>query len=162
MKRNILLSLLLISMMPLAQAQLKAKAACGPFSVDVLNGTVDNVKPNFTHDEIKLKYPCFTSEEQKDSKCGTALFFKDRDIYFYTERQYIEIGPSFKGKMSLPILNASRGSLFKWLGNPTIKDSNWDAFQTQYGTLVLHYNSANKVKLIQFSTKGTDELSLCQ
>jgi hypothetical protein len=59
-------------------------------------------------------------------------------------------------------LGAKRETLFKWLGNPKIADSEWDAFQMAYGTLVLHYNNAGKVKLIQFSSKSMDVLSLCE
>jgi hypothetical protein len=162
MKKTILSFLFLLAMLQFATAQLKAKPTCGPFSVDVLNGMVDNLKADFNVEQIKEKLPCFTSEEQTSSKCGSALFYKDRDIYFYVQRQYVEIGANFKGKLSIPLLGAARGSLFKWLGNPQIKDPNWDAFQMQYGTLVLHYNTAGKVKLIQFSTKGTDQLSLCE
>jgi len=162
MKRTILSFIISFAMVQFANAQLKAKPSCGAFSVDVLNGTVDNIKPDFNVEQIKGKLPCFTSEEQTTYKCGSALFYKDRDIYFYVQRQYIEIGPDFKGKLSIPLLGASRGSLFKYLGNPAIKDPNWDAFQMSYGTLVLHYNSAGKVILIQFSTKGTETLNLCE
>jgi hypothetical protein len=162
MKKTILSFLFSLAILQFATAQLKAKPNCGSFSVDVLNGMVDNVKPDFNIEQIKDKMPCFTSEEQTSSKCGSVLLFKDRDIYFYVQRQYVEIGPNFKGKLSIPLMGAARGSLFKSLGNPKIKDPNWDAFQMQYGTLVLHYNSAGKVNLIQFSTKGTEELSLCE
>jgi hypothetical protein len=163
MKRTILSFLYFIALLPLANAQLKAKPSCGAFSVDILNGTIDNVKPDFNMDQVKEKFPCFTGEDQETSgKCGSALFYKDKDMKFYVKRQYIEIGPGFKGKLSIPLMGASRGSLFKYFGNVKIKDAGWDAFQMSYGTLVLHYNSANKVNLIQFSTKGTDELNLCE
>ena len=59
-------------------------------------------------------------------------------------------------------MGANRNSLFKWLGNPKIKDVNWDAYQTQYGTLVLHFNKAGKINLIQFSKLNTDVLTLCE
>ena len=162
MKITIFSFLFLVAMLHFANAQLKAKPSCGPFLVDVLNGTVDNMKPDYDIEQIKVKLPCFTSEEQATFKCGRALFYKDRDIYIYVQRQYVEIGPAFKGKLSIPLMGANRGSLFKWLGNPVMKDPGWDAFQMSYGTLVLHYTSLGKVKLIQFSTKGTDELSLCE
>lgn len=162
MKKAILAFILSFAVLQLVNGQLKAKPSCGAFSVDVLNGTVDNVKPDFNAEQIKEKFPCFTSEEQTSYKCGSALFYKDRDISFYVQRQYVEIGPAFKGKLSVPLQGAARGSLFKWLGNPAIKDPNWDAFQMSYGTLVLHYNSAGKVILIQFSTKGTETLNLCE
>ena len=163
MQKVILLSLAFIAFTSFATAQLKAKPSCGEFSVDILNGTVDNAKPDFVLEQIKAKFPCFTSEDQEATgKCGSALFYTDKDIKFYVKRQYIEIGPAFKGKLSIPVMGAARGSLFKYFGNPKVKDTGWDAFQTQYGTLVLHYNSAGKVNLIQFSTKTTDELNLCE
>jgi hypothetical protein len=163
MKKITLLIPALICISCLASAQLKAKPSCGTLSVDILNGTVDNVKPDFPIEELKEKFPCFTSEEQEATgKCGSALFFKDRDIKFYIKRQYVEIGPAFKGRLSIPLMGAARGSLFKYFGNVKIKDSKWDAYEMAYGTLVLHYNNANKVNLIQFSTKGTDALNLCE
>ncbi|HLK30168.1 MAG TPA: hypothetical protein VKT28_16420 [Puia sp.] len=162
MRKAILLSLAFICISYFASAQLKAKPSCGEFSVDILNGTVDNAKPDFVLEQIKQKFPCFTSEEKETDKCGSALFYQDKDIKFYIKRQYVEIGPAFKGKMSIPLMGAARGSLFKYFGNVKIKDASWDAYQTQYGTLVLHYNAANKVNLIQFSTKSTEELNLCE
>ena len=144
--------------------QLKAKPSCGIFSVDILNGNVNNMKPDVSAAEIKEKLPCFTSSEEDGSsaKCGGGVFYKDRDIYFYTQRDYVEIGEKFTGKLSIPLMGQSRKNLFQFLGNPKIKDDNWDAFEMAYGTLVLHYNPAGKVKLIQFSTKGVDTLSLCE
>ena len=62
----------------------------------------------------------------------------------------------------MPIMGASRNSFFKTLGNPKIKDDTWDAYQMQYGTLILYYNKANKVRLIQMSTQPTETLSLCE
>ena len=99
------------------------------------------------------------------AKCGGGIFFKDKDLYFYTKRNYVEVGPKFIGKTSFPLLGTKRGSLFTRLGNPKIKDDLWDAYETQYGTLVLHYDvagAAGKVKFLQFSTLGTDQLNLCE
>ena len=147
--------------------QLKAKVKCPEFYVDVLNGTVNGIKPNNTPNEIKEKFPCFTSSEDESNtaKCGGGIYFKDKDISFYTRRDYVEIGPKFAGKTSIPLLGTKRNSLFTKLGNPKIKDDLWDAYETQYGTLVLHYDvagAAGKVKFFQFSTLSTDELNLCE
>lgn len=146
-----------------ASAQLTPKSACPDFVVDILDGTVNGLKTNVNLEEFKLKLPCFSSaeDETSSSKCGGGAFYKDRDLYFYSGRDYVEIGEKFKGKLSLPLIGAKRGSLFKYLGNPKLKDATWDAFQTQYGTLVLHYSSAGKVNKIQFSTKSSETLSLC-
>jgi hypothetical protein len=162
--KKISIFFLAISLWASAQAQLKASPKCGSFVVDILNGNVNSIKPDWTMSEIKDKLPCFTGTEEEGSasKCGGAVFYKDKDVSFYTKRNYIEIGDKFKGQLSIPLMGASRGSLFKWLGNPKMKDEAWDAFEMAYGTLVLHYNSAGKVRLIQMSTKGTDALSLCE
>jgi hypothetical protein len=144
--------------------QLKPKVKCPDFYVDVLNGTVNELKPNDTPDEIKAKFPCFTSaeDESNTAKCGGGIYFKDKDIYFYTKRKYVEIGPKFQGKLSIPLIGAKRNSLFKSLGNPKMKDDQWDAYQMSFGTLVLHYDGTGKVKLIQFSTEPAETLSLCE
>jgi hypothetical protein len=148
----------------LSKAQLKVKPKCGTFEADILDGKINDVRPDFTPGQIKLKLPCFTSEEpeSRTSKCGGEIFYKDRDVYFYTARNYVEIGPNFKGKLSIPLLGAKRGSFFKKLGNPKLKDDGWDAFETQYGCLILYYNPAGIVKMIRFSTKTIDEINLCE
>ena len=146
------------------QAQLKTTANCPTFTVDVLGGKINDLRTTSTVGQIKTAFPCFTSAEDESAtaKCGGGVFFKDKDIYFYTARDYVEIGPNFKGKLSIPLMGAARTSLFKWLGLPKIKDVSWDAFQTEYGILILYYSKANKVNKIQFSVKGTDEIKLCQ
>ena len=145
-------------------AQLKPKPACGAFVVDVLRGTVNGASANFTIGQIKEKLPCPTSEEEesKTAKCGGGIFYKDNDVYFYTQRNYIEIGPAFKGQFSLPVMKSKRGSLYNRLGGPKLKDADWDAYQTQYGTLVLFYNKASVVNKIVITTYSTDELDLCK
>ena len=161
------LIMLFMSFLSVGMGQLKAKVKCPDIYVDVLNGTVNDIKPSYTQLEIKDKFPCFTSaeEETPEAKCGGGIFFKDKDLYFYTKRKYIEVGPKFLGKTSIPILGTKRNSLFSKLGNPKIKDDLWDAYEMQYGTLVLHYDAAGaagKVKFFQFSTLGTDGLNLCE
>jgi len=156
------ISFLLLFVAFSASAQLKAKVSCDEFTVDILSGKVNDIKADFTLETLKAKFPCFTSTAPDDSaKCG-GIFFKDKDLSIFTGRDYIQIGEKFKGKLSMPIMGASRNSFFKTLGNPKIKDDTWDAYQMQYGTLVLHYNKANKVRLIQMSTQPTETLNLCE
>jgi len=161
MKNVILLPLMAACLSP-AFAQLKVKANCNAFSVDLLNGKVNDVRPDFTGAQIKSKFPCFTSEDAETTKCGGVIYYKDRDLKFFTGRDYVEIGPAFKGQLSIPVMGTKRGTLFKYLGNPRLKDTNWDAFETQYGSLVLYYNSASKVNMIRFSTKTLDAIQLCE
>ena len=137
----------------LASAQLKTTTACPVFKVDVLEGKLnDDLSAKSTMGEIKILFPCYSEIAETDAgkKCA-GIFYKDKGIDFYTERDYIEIGQNFKGKLSLPLMGAGRNTLFKWLGYPKIKDVNWDAFQTKYGTLILYYNKVNKIIKLQLS-----------
>jgi hypothetical protein len=148
MKRIVLLFACMIFLITM-KAQLKTTVVCPTFTVNILDGKVNDMRPSYTVDQIKGKLPCYTSFEQESAtaKCGGGVFYKDRDIYFYTARNYIEIGPKFKGKLSIPLMGASRTGLFKWLGNPLIKDVTWDA---------------NKVNKIQFSNESTETIKLCE
>lgn len=143
-------------------AQLKSKTTCPPFEVDILDGKVNGYKANVQAGLIKNKWPCYTSAEGDTTKCGEKVLYKDKGISFYSARHYIEIAEGFKGKLSIPLMGSARGSLFKTLGNPRMKDDTWDAFQTSYGTLILYYNKANKVRMIQLSTEDTGTIRLCE
>ncbi len=116
MKKILFLTAMIMYMINVT-AQLKTTAVCPVFTVDILDGKVNDVLPGYTVAQIKGKLPCFTSaeEESATAKCGGGVFYKDRDIYFYTGRDYVEIGPKFKGKLTVPLMGASRNGLFKWL-----------------------------------------------
>jgi hypothetical protein len=157
----LLSSLLFIA---LCEAQLKTTATCPAFYIDLLDGKINDLRTTATVGQIKEKFPCFSSAENESAsaKCGGGVNYKERDLYFFTERDYVEIGPKFKGKLSIPVMGASRTGLFKWLGHPKIKDAGWDAFTTAYGTLIVYYNKSNKVNKIRFSAKTTDNIQLCE
>jgi hypothetical protein len=147
----------------LACAQLKTTVVCPPFTVNLLEGTVNNkLDCNSTSGEVKKFFPCFTAPEAAAvTGCG-AVLYKDKDIYFFTERNYIEIREKFKGELVPALLGVSHGSLFSLLGTPKIKDVNWDAYQTKYGIMVLYYNKAGKINKLQISTRSTETLKLCE
>ena len=163
MKKVLCLALLVIAV-NVAMSQLVTKTKCPDFVVDILDGRVTGIKSNAQDYDIKKALPCFTSSEPDNStaKCGGGVFYKDKDIYFYTDRDYIQIGPKFKGKMNVALLGAKRNSFFNKLGNPKLSDDTWDAWVMSYGTLVLHYDKSGKVNLIEMSTKSMETLSLCQ
>jgi hypothetical protein len=161
--KSILLILFSFFFFTLASAQLKTEVKCPDIDVDILFGYINHsLTPNANLDQVKAKLPCFTRfEENIKSKCGSTVFYKDQDIYFYVSRNYIEIGPHFKGKLSIPLMGAVRGSLFKTLGDPQIKQPGWDAFKTSYGILILYYDKENKVNKIQISTQSASTIQLC-
>jgi hypothetical protein len=148
------------------KAQLKAKADCNNFllTVDLLDGKVNGMRPNIPLPELKQKLSCSTGieEEGTAAKCGAGVFYKDRDLYFYTDRDYVEIGEKFKGKLSIQLIGKPRNTLFNLLGNPSIKDVSWDAYQMSYGIMVVHFNKTGKINKIQFSTRSADQLNLCE
>lgn len=147
-----------------ATTQLKTTTVCPAFTVDILDGKVNGLEATSTNGQIKKLFPCFTATEEEDAaaKCGGSVFYADKDIYFYTGRDYVEIGEKFKGKLSIQLLGSARNSLFKTLGHPKIKDVNWDAFQTAYGILILYYNKSGRVNKIRFSTQSTESIRLCE
>ncbi len=161
--KNIFLSLLSSLFFTVASAQLKTEVKCPVINVDILNGNVNHIIiPTSNIEQIKKNLPCFTSVEVDiKSKCGSTIFYKDEDIKFFVSRNYIEIGPHFKGVLSVPLLGVSRNSLFNLLGDPQIKQPGWDAFKTSYGILILYYNQQNKVDKIQFSTQSASTIQLC-
>jgi hypothetical protein len=163
MKNIFLLCIALISMRNM-MAQLTVKEKCNAFTVDILDGKVNDLKATASNSDIKTKFPCFTAvdEDGGTSKCGSAVYFKDKDLTFFTQRDYILIGEKFKGQLSIPLMGGKRGSFFKSLGNPKMKDDNWDAFATNYGIIILYYNTASKVNKIIMSTKNTTEISICE
>jgi hypothetical protein len=158
-----LLSFTFILTCQFTTAQLKAKPVCTTFSVDVMEGSVNGLVPRSAIVEIQAALPCFTDMVEKDSvsKCA-GVFYKDKDINFYTGRKYIEIGEKYKGRITPALLGAGRNGLFSLLGYPKLKDAGWDAFQMGYGSLILYYNAAGKINKIQMSSKSIDALKLCE
>lgn len=148
---------------PASNAQLKATPVCPTFSIDVLEGIVSNkLNCNSTSAEVQKLFPCFTGvvEETNGTTCG-GVFYNDKDIYFYTERDYVEIREKFKGVLEPAIMGVNRSQLFKLLGNPKMKDAAWEAYQTRYGTLIIYFDANSKINKIQMSTKPTDSIKLC-
>lgn len=162
--KNLIFFLVSFILVSRVAGQLKTTTLCPPIVVNILAGRINELDPSSTIGEIKSKLPCFSKAEEETggSKCGGGVFYKDRGIDFYTGRDYVEIREKFKGKLSIPLMGASRNNLFKWLGHAKIKDVNWDAFQTAYGTLILYYNKSGKINKIQFSSKSSEAIKLCE
>ena len=161
--KSAILALAIIFSGQLLHAQLTSTPYCPPFNIDILDGTVSGLHPQSPHGDIKNRLPCFTDavDELSSGGCG-GVFFKDKGVYFYTYRDYIDIKANFIGTMSIPLMGMDRKSLFKWLGNPGITDINWETFQMRYGCLVLFFDTYGKVNRVIISSKGAEILRLCE
>lgn len=163
--KKFFIAIILLMTTCMSFAQLKTTTAvCPTFSVDVLEGILNNaVTTKSTLGQVKNFFPCFTEvvEAPTTTKCS-GIFYADKGVYFYNDRGYIEIKENFKGKLIPQLMGVSRNSLFKTLGYPKMKDVSWDAFQTKFGILILYYNKANKINKLQMSYKSTDSIKLCE
>ncbi len=146
-----------------AHAQLKATPVCPTFMVDVLEGHInEKLDCNSTAGEVQKVFPCFSSvTEDAGTTCG-GVMYKEKGIFFYTSRNYIEMTDKFTGKLEPALMGVNRSLLFKLLGNPQIKDAAWEAYQTKYGCMVLYFDDKGKVNKLQISTKKTDSIKLCE
>lgn len=145
------------------KAQLTVKTNCPELVVDVLDGKVNGIKPNMPFPEMKTKFSCYTKAAEADSlKCGGGIFYADKDLYIYTARDYVEVGPKFKGRLTVPLLGADKSKLFNTLGNPKLKDAGWEAYPTSYGILIVYFDKKNKINRLIISTRGTDNIQLCE
>nr|WP_294906055.1 hypothetical protein [uncultured Lacibacter sp.] len=144
-------------------AQLKTKPDCGPITVDVYKGWINEAKPNADPEQIKAKLPCFTSadKEGNESGCGGGVYYDDKGICFYVQRDYVVITEAFKGKFTVPVLGAKVDDLFVRFGNPKVKDTNWEAYTMAYGIMIVYYNMKGVINKVIISTKGVDEIDLC-
>jgi hypothetical protein len=161
--KSILIVIACITISFSVSAQLVSSApVCPTFRADILDGNINKVHPKSTLGEVVKTFPCYTTKVDKDSMECTRVIYADKGVTFFPARNYIEIRDNFKGTMEPALLGKSRGSLFTTLGNPKMKDANWDAYQTQYGTLVVYYNKAGKINKLQMSSRGTDTMKLCE
>lgn len=147
-----------------AKSQLKVKPECATLVADIYKGTVNGAKPNDDPEQIKLKLPCFTSfqKEGNESKCGGGIYYADKGMTVFIQRDYFLFDQNFKGSFSVKLMGTKQGSLFSMLGNPKLKDANWEAYQMAYGTLILYFNTAKQVNKVIMSTKTTDDIQLCE
>lgn len=161
--KHFLAVLLFVVAGTMATAQLKTKSDCGLITVDVHKGWINEVKPNDDPEQIKAKLPCFTSFEKEgnESGCGGGVYYDDKGICFYIQRDYVVITEAFKGKFTVPLFGAKSDDLFVKFGNPKVKDANWEAYQMAFGIMIVYYNMKGTINKVILSTKGVDAIDLC-
>lgn len=145
------------------QSQIINTEKCNSIIVDILDGKVNRARPDFTPDRIRLELPCATSSfmESDTSMCDGRIIYADKHLTFFTQKDYVEIREAYSGKWTIPVMGAAKGSLFNYLGNPKVKQEKFEAYATAYGTLVLYYNDAGKVRLVRMSTNTHEFASFC-
>jgi hypothetical protein len=163
MNKSVLTLLCLLSI-GTSLAQVTQKTKCDGMMVDILDGKVNRTRPDYTPDRIKLDLPCFTSsEDESDSaKCGGFIEYKDKDLIFYTAKDYVEVGPKYNGGWTIRLMGAKKGTLFNQLGNPGFRATDMEGYQTAYGTLLLYYDTKGMVRLVRMVTKPIGLISLCE
>ena len=135
---------------------------CDDLAVDIANGTVGGLSPEATPDEIKARFPCFTgtTSEGGGFNEGGGVFFKNHDMYFYTQRDYIEIRQDFTGVVPDNLLSKGTKQVRNLLGPPisseqssgiengAIVEQVTSTFQTPYGRLVV-VSTPSRVRMVQ-------------
>ena len=134
------------------QAQSTAEDEKNVIKVDIENGTISGLKPSSSMADIKKSLPDFSgeTEENQGINCDGGVFYLDKDLFFYTYRDFVEIRSNFDGKLSKDILNKNITEVTKILGTPDhqVKPSGDDEsimvlyFKRDYGCLRLNYTIA--------------------
>lgn len=146
----------------LCTAQLKTSTSCPPITVDIMDGSVNKMRPESPWAEIYAKLPCFTEAIEEPAATGCAgVFLRDKGINFYTYRDYIEITDKFTGTMTPSLLGTDHNMLLKTLGLPQQRDLAWDAYQMRYGVMVVFFGSDGKINRIILSSKNVNTLRPC-
>jgi hypothetical protein len=161
MKKYLLLPLAIVIFNGL-QAQLKISPVCPGISIDILDGSVNNLYPESSLEDIKAKLPCFNDAVAEPGAGCAGVFLREKGINFYTYRDYIEINKDFKGNMSIPLMGADRSSLFKYFGGPQARDNAWEVYKVRHGILVVYFDDAGKINKMQISSKSAETFKLCE
>lgn len=89
------------------------RSNCAPLTLDLAVGTVSGLAPTATPAEVERLLPCFST------RSADGLVFSDYDLSFHTSRQFIEVGPRFRGSITPVIAWHDAASLTRAFGRPT-------------------------------------------
>lgn len=147
---------------------------CGLLIVDLSYGSVNGLNPVSSPDQIKGKLPCFTgmTPETSAENCNGGIFYKTRDIYFYTSLDCINIRSKFEGsfvynRQSIQLIGVSLTELQKIFGkesdyyrSPSSSTHKYPVFTTSYGHVVFDLVNDHVVEVNICNQKKID-LRLC-
>lgn len=104
---------------PAHQEYIKTK----PYYVDIINGTIDGLKPTATNEEIVAKFPDYTSIDETESvyNDGGGVFYINKGMFFYTYKDIIDIREDFIGNVSLNLMSKGTNEIPTLLKKDPIK-----------------------------------------
>jgi len=137
---------------------------CSVLQLDLKKGTLNNVKPTASPEEVKAAFTCFTGETEEGSgfNCGGGVFFLDHDFYFYTHRNYIEVRSKFNfNDYQTGIMGKNYGEVKARYGKPTLMpEENIYLYEMPYGTLRFEFLGGEVNKIGIHADKPVD-VELC-
>jgi serine/threonine-protein kinase len=127
--------------------------------VDLAHGTVNGLSPDASQEEIKEILPYFTGStpETDEMNHGGGVFFTQREMYFYTRLDMIEIRRAFRGEVRPPVLGAMKWKAVELLGEPLATHDDAIYYSRRYGCVRLELDG-DAVKEIDISAKPCSDL----
>ena len=139
---------------------------CPKIYVDIINGTINNLKLTADMDQVKDSLPCFTGSSAEDEviNCGGGVFFLDDDFYFYTGQDYVQFRSKFKGEVSDSLLGLHPSEIEKSFGKSVRYEEHGNRvfifFKTSYGCLQIRLQNDIVVSFSMHAMKAR-KVDLC-
>jgi hypothetical protein len=140
---------------------------CEVVSIDVKKGTVNNINPKSTQQEVIKTFPCKTGQTADGSSinCGGGVFYSNLNIYFYTGKDNINVRKGYKGKCTIDVLDKNEKELTKIFGIPDgdlIDDekTKYTFYKTSYGCIVFIIKDGKSTEFFMYG-KNSEEVDIC-
>lgn len=118
-------------------------AGCDTLFLNLHEGLVNGLYPTAPQELIKYKMPCFSgsTDDSSEYNCGGGVFYQRQDLFFYTFRNYLEVGKGFPGKTSYPrFFNYKKPQVEALLGKPSESPTpDIYLYDMEYGCLRVHF-----------------------
>lgn len=146
---------------------------CPSLVVDIDAGTINELTPEATMDEIKQTLPCFTGEtpEGSDFNCGGGVFYLSKDVFFYINLDAIEIRKKYTGKFvkggeEVRLLGIGKEALYELMGEPdedseTDGDNMVNIYTTSSGSIRVVVANG-KVAEVSLHAQEPDMIEVCE
>jgi hypothetical protein len=139
---------------------------CSDLDLDLTAGTLGGILPNASMDDLKDRFPCFTSEAPEypgRSNLRAGLVFARHGMTFFTMRQYVEVRTGFRGAMSPSLLGVTASHVRRLIGSPDAigrtRDGQVMLFERDYGCLATVADPAGRVAVVNVSHAECSEFA---